>query len=106
MTEDTILERLAAIERRYDELSTQLADPAVFSDGQLLSRYGREQAELQPVIAAYRELKDLDDDIALYTEMTNDGLDEASLEEARAELRRLRNARSARYDAARELLMP
>jgi peptide chain release factor 1 len=67
MTEDSILDRLAAIARRYDDLSTQLADPAVFSDGQLLSRYGREQAELQPVVTAYRELKDLDEDIELYT---------------------------------------
>ena len=65
MTDDTIIERLAAIGRRYDEISAQLADPAVFSDTQLLSRYGREQAELQPVVAAYQDLKRLDDDIEL-----------------------------------------
>ncbi|HWE60295.1 MAG TPA: peptide chain release factor 1 [Chloroflexota bacterium] len=106
MTDDTILERLAAIGRRYDELATQLADPAVFSDGQLLSRYGREQAELQPVVAAYQELRRLDDDIALYTEMSEDGLDDAAQEEARAELRRLRALRGTRYEEARQLLLP
>jgi peptide chain release factor 1 len=106
MTDDTILERLVAIERRYDELTQQLADPAVYSDSQLLSRYGREQAELQPVVSALHELRRIDEDIDLFTAMTEDGLDEQALEEARVELRAARERRSTCYDRARQLLLP
>lgn len=106
MTDDTIVDRMAAIARRHDELATHLSDPAVFSNGELLSRYGREQSELQPVVSAYQELRRLAEDIELYTTMGDDGLDEASAEEARGELRRLRAARATRLAEARQLLLP
>lgn len=106
MTDDTILERLGAMRRRYDELSEQLSDPAVFSDTELLSKYGREQAELQPLVDAHAALLRLDEDIALYREMADEGLDEASLEEARSELRRLRAQRDAHVEGIRLLLVP
>ena len=106
MTEDTIVERLAAIDRRYSELGSLLSDPEVFSDNQLLTRYGREQAELEPVATAFQKLKQFDEDIELYAAMTESGLDDATDEEARAELRDLRSRRATHYEEARQMLLP
>ncbi len=99
MTEQTISERLADIRRHYDVLGERLADPAVFSNSELLSKYGREQAELAPVAEYAQALKKIDDDIALYSELAEDGLAGTDLADARAELRRLR-------EAARQMLLP
>jgi peptide chain release factor 1 len=106
MTEDAILDRIRAIQHRYDELNRLLSDPAVFTDTALLSRYGREQSDIEPVVAALSRLQELDGDIELYTAMTEDGLDEAALEEARQEVRSLRARRVAQFEHLRQLLVP
>jgi peptide chain release factor 1 len=106
MTEDTILDRVQAIRQRYDELNHLLADPSVLSDSHLLSRYGREQSDLEPMVAALHRLEALDGDIAFYTAMTADGLDDAGLEEARQEVRALRARRMAQFEDLRRLLLP
>src|SRR5260370_36329872 len=106
MTEQTIRERLADIRRHYDVLGERLADPAVFSNSELLSKYGREQAELAPVAEYAQALMKIDDDIALYSELTEDGLAGTDLEDALAELRRLRTLRAETIEAARQMLLP
>jgi peptide chain release factor 1 len=106
MNDDVLIDRLAEIGRRYDDLSVRLADPAVFGNSELLTRYGREQAELAPAADTYHALRKIDEDIDLYTEMTRDGLGEDELEEAKAELRRLRAVRADTLDEARQLLLP
>ena len=97
MNDDRDSDRLAAMGKRYEEIQALLSDPAVFTNSQLLTKYGREQAELAPVAHAFEGLRKLEDDIALYTEMTEDGLNEGELEEARGELRRLRAPRPRRW---------
>src|SRR5271165_7193740 len=106
MTEQTISERLQDILAHYDELSAQLADPEVFTNSELLPRYAREQAELAPLATLAQSVQQSDDDIALYSEMTEDGLDGSDMDAARAELRRLRAHRAAALEEARLLLVP
>ncbi|MGH2344395.1 MAG: peptide chain release factor 1 [Chloroflexota bacterium] len=106
MTEQTISERLRDIRRRYDELGERLSDPEVFSNSELLSRYGREQAELGPAAALAQKLRTIEDDTALYTNMAGDGLSADDLEDAKAELRRLRAEWTDTVETARQLLLP
>ncbi len=54
----SLWERLAAVERRYEELETLLADSAVCSDAQQLVRLTREQHSIEPVAHACREYRD------------------------------------------------
>ena len=49
-----MLEKLAAIALRYEDLQAQLADPAVYGDGEKLKTVSRELKELEPVVTAYR----------------------------------------------------
>jgi peptide chain release factor 1 len=106
MTENTIADRLIDIKRRYDELTERLSDPQVFSNTELLSTLGREQADLTGLAEIQDELTQIDGDLALYSEMVESGLEGPDLEDARAELRRLRNSRSERLETARQMLLP
>ena len=73
-----MLEKLAGIEARYDELSRLLADPSVTGDYTRLRDLGQERAELQPIVDAFREfrsvLTELEDARSLAADTTDDDL--------------------------------
>ncbi len=50
-------DKLAKIEERLTEIEAQLADPAVYADREKLAKLSREQKELQPVVNAWRGLR-------------------------------------------------
>src|SRR5712692_11087482 len=50
--------RLKQIEVRFDELTGQLADPAVISDGEQYRKAAKAHSELADVVAKYREWKE------------------------------------------------
>lgn len=60
----SFLDTLGDIERRFEELERQLADPEVNSDHQRLQEIGRERAEIEDVVNAYRELRDTEQAIS------------------------------------------
>src|SRR3712207_9286443 len=60
----TFLDTLADIENRYDELEQLMADPTVTADHLRLQEIGRERAELEDVVAAFRQLRDTEAAIA------------------------------------------
>ena len=53
-----LLEKLAGIESRYEELNTLMSDPAVLGDYNRLREVGQERTNLQPIVEAYREYRD------------------------------------------------
>ncbi len=53
-----LLEKLAGIENRYEELNTLMSDPAVLGDYNRLREVGQERTNLQPIVEAYREYRD------------------------------------------------
>ncbi|MFN8598434.1 MAG: peptide chain release factor 1 [Anaerolineae bacterium] len=54
-----LLEKLAGIENRYEELNTLMSDPAVIADYNRLREVGQERTSLQPIVEAYREYRDV-----------------------------------------------
>ena len=86
----TLLDKVGRIEARYDELTELLSQPDVASNPALLERYGREQASLAEIVAAYREMKQVAAEIADTELMLANGLDDEMQELARDELRTLR----------------
>jgi peptide chain release factor 1 len=54
-------QKLAQLEKRHDELTQQMADPAVISDGDKYRKVTKEQAELSEVVGKYREWKNVED---------------------------------------------
>ena len=53
-----LLEKLAGIETRYEELNQLMSDPAVLGDYNRLREVGQERTTLQPIVEAYREYRE------------------------------------------------
>ena len=64
-----LMDKLASLAKRYEELNTLMAQPEVLEDIPLLQRYGREHAELEEVVNKYHEIVDNDIQIAEAKEM-------------------------------------
>jgi peptide chain release factor 1 len=64
-----MLEKLASIEARYDELERLMSDPAVLSDYGRIAELSKERTSLSEIVDAYREYKrqttQLDDALAM-----------------------------------------
>ena len=67
-----MLEKLQAVEDKYRELESLLADPATMQDVARWQRYNKEHAQLEPVVTAYRRYSEvtrtLAEDKALFEE--------------------------------------
>ena len=100
-----MLDRLAEIERRYEELERLVADPTVIANRREFARLAKERSQLEETVACWRErqrvARDLDEHRALLREK------DAELREmARGELPAL-EARLAELDATlKHLLLP
>src|SRR5712692_2754606 len=64
--------RLKQIEVRFDELTGQLADPAVISDGEQYRKAAKAHSELADVVAKYREWKEASSQLAQARLMVSD----------------------------------
>ena len=67
-----MLEKLKAISLRYEDLQAQLADPAVYGDGEKLKIVSRELKELEPVVEAYRAYQQAEADRVGAEELLHD----------------------------------
>jgi peptide chain release factor 1 len=97
------LETLADIERKYDDLEREMADPAVATDPQRLLEIGRERSELEAVVSAYRELRATDNAIAETSALVSDP---EMAELAADELQTLETQRETLLGRIRTLLIP
>jgi peptide chain release factor 1 len=99
----TFLDTLADIENRYEELEQLMADPTVTADHLRLQEIGRERAELEGVVTAFRLLRDTEVAIEDTETLTADP-EMADL--AAEELRALRDRYQTLMAQVRTLLIP
>ncbi len=105
MLSPDVLKKLEAIERRFEELTAQLSDPAVASSGERLRKVSKERASIEPAVEAlraYRKLvKEVEDNEALAA-----GKDLDIREMAKEELSLLRPRVDPAEDQLRLYLVP
>ena len=100
-----MIDRLNQLEARYEEIGGLMADPAVASDQNQARSLGRERARLEPIIAALREWRSVNEQLVAAQGMVADP-DEEVRAMARDEVASL-EARAAALDAElRTLLVP
>ena len=100
-----MLDRLAEIEARHDEISRQISTPEVATDPAQLQALGRELSQLAPIVTAYRQWRTARDELAALREIAHGGDDDLR-GLARDEIGPL-EARVAALDAElRRLLVP
>ena len=100
-----LISTLSEIERRYNELDHLMADPEHATDPNRLMELGRERAELDEIVSAFRELKQTDGAIADAEVLASDE-DREMAELAAEELKSLRPERDELVRRVRALLVP
>src|SRR5436309_823404 len=100
-----MLDRLAEIERRYEELERLVADPTVIANRREFAKLARERSQLEDAVACWRERQRVSREVDEHRELVR-GKDADLRELARAELPAL-EARLAELDAAlKQHLLP
>ena len=64
MAENSLLEKLGALQAKYDEIGAQLGDPEVIADMKKYVQLNKDYKELEPVVAAGRRYRKLVNDLA------------------------------------------
>ena len=95
--------KLDQLEARYEDLARQMLDPQVIADVQQYRRVSKAWADLEEVVAAYREFKRVEREIAQAEELLQD----PEMEDlAQEELTELRGKLQQLEDRIRLLLLP
>ena len=100
-----MLERLAQIESRYEELSQQLADPTLVGDQAQYQKVAKQHRDLEPLVRGYRELKRIEQGIGEAEAMLNES-DPDIRAMAEEELAQLQPLQPAAEERLRILLLP
>jgi peptide chain release factor 1 len=100
-----LMDKLAALARRYEELNTLMAQPEVLEDVQQLQRYGREHSELEEVVHTYNAIVDTDAQIAETQELYDS--EEGEMRDlAFEELENLKRRREQLIEEVKVALLP
>ena len=100
-----MLEKMAEVEGRYEELEELLADPALLEDRREYSRVAKEHADLSEVVACYREWRKLAQEVRDNRELLQEG-DPEIQDLAAEELDALKARQDALERQLRVLLLP
>jgi peptide chain release factor 1 len=100
-----MIDRLRAVEARYEEVTRELATPEAAADPNRLAELGRELARLEPTVTAFRALEAVRAELSSTRELARDQ-DEGVRELARQELAVLEARESELDDELQALLVP
>ena len=98
--------KLDDLARQLDDVDAQLTTPEVLSDPAQLRRLGRERARLEPVVAAYRELGEVREQLEGARQLRDHESDEDLRAMARDEIAELEGREERLLDDLRIALIP
>ena len=92
-------------EVRFEELSQQIADPEIISDGDRYRKVAKQRSDLEEVVTKYREWKRVDSDLGQALSMVADA-DPELKQMADDEIARLEPVKQRIEDELKVLLLP
>ncbi|WP_141550331.1 peptide chain release factor 1 [Bacillus cereus] len=101
-----MLDRLQAVENRYEKLNELLSDPEVISDTNKLREYSKEQSDIQETVEVYREYKDVREQLKDAKAMLEDKLDAEMREMVKEEVSELEGQDKMLSERLKILLVP
>ena len=101
-----LFEKVAAVERRYDELNQLLSDPNVASDLGRMATLARAHSEIEEIARVYQGYRAAQSELADATRMVEEESDPEMVELARGEVERLRAEQEQRETQLQRLLLP
>ncbi|MGH7825202.1 MAG: peptide chain release factor 1 [Candidatus Binatia bacterium] len=100
-----MLDKLAEVEKRYVELEIQMSDPRLLGQQREYSKVAKERAELEEIVACFREWRKVEQDIVDNRQLLEDK-DEALREMAKEELAALRARKEDLETRLKFLILP
>lgn len=101
-----MLEKIAVIEEKYHELSSQLSDPAVISNQPLFQKLVKAQAAIAELVETYQEYKGVLADLEAATDMLSEETDAAAVSMLKEEIAELNHRESELTSKMKILLLP
>ena len=101
-----MLEKIAKIVERYDELEHKMAEPEVLADYQKLAELAQERSELQPIVESYHRHQQISSELAEAQEILDDAEDPEMIAMAQEEIVQLTEALETADQEMRSLLVP
>ncbi|ARI76061.1 peptide chain release factor 1 [Halobacillus mangrovi] len=101
-----MIERLQTLEDRYEKLNELLSDPEVISDTNKLREYSKEQAGLSDTVTAYREYKEVTEQLDDAKAMLEDSLDDDMVEMVKEEISELSDRKAELEEELKVLMLP
>lgn len=102
-----MLDKLAKIEERYEELNRFMVDPKIATDPARLKEYAQEQAEIAELVEKYREYKANEKKLAETRTLLDDGSQDEELEAlVKEELASLQKEQERLMGELKFLLLP
>jgi len=101
-----LLEKLQAIHDRYEEVGQLITDPDIMSDMKRYIQLSKEYKDLQPIISAYKEYKNVIDNLSSTRQILNNEKDPEFREMAKLELDALTVNQEQLEEKIRVLLIP
>ena len=101
-----MIDKLAAIHERWKDIGEQMNDPGVVSDMKKFIKLSKDYKDLQPIVDAYKEYKNVLDNIASTKELLKTEKDDEFREMAKAEMNELIERRGIMEEDIRIMLIP
>jgi len=101
-----MFDRLQSVEDRYDRLNELLSDPEIVNDMNKLRTLSKEQSDLADTVTAYREYKEVKEQLAEAKAMMDDKLDADMREMVKEEVNELNSKIEALEEHLKFLLIP
>jgi peptide chain release factor 1 len=101
-----MLDRLAQIEARYEELTNELSSPELLSNQSAYAKTAKQHRSLSEIVEKYRSLKSLQDELTGAQELLNTADDDELREMARLEVETLQMRVEATENELKVLLIP
>ncbi|MDD2278032.1 MAG: peptide chain release factor 1 [Bacteroidales bacterium] len=106
MDDNSILNKLEGLRRKFEEIGQQITDPKVMSDMKRYVKLNKEYRDLEPMVEAYDKYKNILSNIKSSKEMLNSEKDEEMRDMARMEIDTLEEERDNLEDEIKLLLVP
>ncbi|PHA00336.1 peptide chain release factor 1 [Bacillus pseudomycoides] len=103
---NVVLDRLQAVEDRYEKLNELLSDPEIISDSNKLREYSKEQSDIQETVEVYREYKDAREQLRDAKAMLEEKLDADMREMVKEEVSELERQEKELSERLKILLVP
>lgn len=101
-----MIEKLAELYKKWEEIGEQMTDPDVIADMKKFIKLNKDYSELDPIVKAYKEYKNVIENLESTKEILQTEKDDDFREMAKEELSELQNRKEQLDEEIRVLLIP